>query len=189
MYKLKNNLTKMALVLLGGLHLPCNAEEQVVNSTNFLVGLGVFSAPNSTSDCSKCDSSGQFIDLGYEFNDYVDIEVRYSTGDNETDADITITHLGVNVGDDFYLDWLRLYGKLGVEKIKRETGTACGGAGDSFSCETFYYTDTRLTYGIGARFNLSGIASDFHVKIEAQAMEIYNERKSTAFFLGLGYKF
>jgi len=186
---LKKNLTKVALILLGGLHLSSNADEQVVNSNNFLVGLGVFSGSKSDSNCSVCDYSGQFIDFGYEFNDYVDIEARYSTGDNYIKNDLTITHLGVNIGDDFYVDWLRLYGKLGVEKIKLETGVGCGGAGEGWSCKTHYYSDTRLTYGIGARFKLSGIASDFHIKIEAQAMEFDREQDSTAFFLGLGYQF
>ncbi len=156
--------------------------------SGFVVGGGAFSASNSS--CTDCDYTGEYIELGFDFNDIVGIEGKMVSGENDESTDLTINYFGVNVGHDFNTNWFRLYGKAGYAHIQEEVQRLiCYESGVCYN--TYYDADTNsgLTAGVGARFSLFGKADGLYIKIESNAVSFADASTGAALSLGLGYRF
>lgn len=182
------SVVKIVPVLLGVLSLSLQAEGQESSDNGFLIGGGVFSAANSSCDYSDCAYSGQYGEIGYDFNNVFGIEAKYVVGENDSDIDLTVSYFGLNIGHDFNTEWFRLYGKVGYANIKEEE------SGESF-CNNYWcyypqsYSSSGATFGIGTRFTFSGKASGLYLKLESLAVAFENDTVGAAFAAGLGYRF
>ncbi|WGL15543.1 porin family protein [Microbulbifer bruguierae] len=188
---MKASAIKLASAVLGALCLsaPLQAQQNFSDDAGFYIGGGIFSAANS--DCSECEYTGQALEIGYDFNDIVGVEVKYASGESDYDDELNIQYVGANIGHDFNTGWFRLYGKVGLGSIE-ETFTYQGGCYDYYYCVPTYtesYTSTGTTLGIGARFTLSGTASGLYLKAETMGVAYEDESVGVAFLLGTGYRF
>lgn len=174
--------------------LSCTATATDLRTTNgFYLGMGTFSTSNT--DClerdgywsDECTYRGRTVELGYDFNHIVGLEVKSASGD-DGDFDIDMRYVGLNIGHDFRTGWFRLYGKVGYGQIE-ETGLVweCRW----YDCERSPMTrDNRdATLGLGVRFTFSGRADGLYLKYEALGMALDNDTVGVASVLGLGYHF
>lgn len=145
------------------------------------LGVGIFGAANSTCEYSDCVYSGNVFEVGYDFNKIVSLEGKYAAGESSNsydEADLTISYLGVNVGSDFGTGWFRLYGKAGVASISED--------------ESYYYdsySESGVTFGLGARFTLTGLAKGVYIKTETLGVTFQDDSVGYAFSGGIGYRF
>lgn len=151
------------------------------------LGGGIFGATNS--DCIKlesdCTYSGQYVELGYDINEYFSVEGKYASGDNDANFDLAITYVGLNIGHDFNTDWFRLYGRVGYGKIEEKlTYDSC-----YYDICSKSFSNSKASLGLGVRFTLSGNATGLYLKLESTAIQFNNSETGAAVNLGLGYRF
>jgi len=143
------------------------------------LGGGIFAASNS--NCGDCGYAGEYLEIGYDINNIVGIEVKYAFGEstNEYDnANLRITFAGVNIGHDFNLKWFRLYGKVGFANITED--------------ESNYYSSystSNIAVGVGTRFMFSGESRGFYAKVEGMGVSFQDDSVGVAFIAGVGYRF
>ena len=186
-----SSIFKYVPLLLAPLSAPLIAQEDPANDpAGFLIGGGVFTAVNA--DCTQCEYSGGYGEIGYDFNEIVGIEAKFASGDGDDDYEVKVSYLGFNIGHDFNTDWFRFYGKVGYGKIDESIESYqyyC----DYYNCYSreseLEYSDNGVMAGLGVRFTLSGKASGLYLKLESSVVSVQNDSASVAFMGGLGYRF
>ncbi len=145
------------------------------------IGGGFFGASASDCEYSGCNYSGEYLEVGYDINKIVSVELKYGSGEssyNYGDADLKIDFFGINAGGGFGLSWFKLYGKAGLGRIS-----------ESESLQYASYKETAPTAGIGAQFQISGEQRGLYVKLEAFAVRFQDDTTGAAYAAGLGYRF
>jgi hypothetical protein len=146
---------------------------QAADHSGFYFGSGYVYTTNN--ECSSCDAQGKAFEIGYDINHIFSIDAKKldTTYDNSED-DLSMEYIGINVGDNFNTETCRLYAKLGY-------------AESTFSGFT-NETDSGIAFGAGARLSIPGGQKGLQLKAEVLKTE-FLESYNTVVYAGVSYKF
>ena len=154
--------------------------------TGASLSAGIFSVNHPT--CNTCDYTGQFLAAGYDYNEYIELEIKYFKGEGGRLDNLYYKSVygGVNLGYDFDTDWFKFYGKVGFEDSKQKFGFSCPGFG---SCVDTVYKESSVRLGLGAKFELSSFLPGLLLQMEAHKTEVSFGESTNLLNLGIGYRF
>lgn len=164
----------MKKMLLGTLLACTAASGHAFDQQGIFVGGG--SAAITFEDCSSCDSTGLMLEMGFDINSIAGIELKVAQTSSDDYDNLDLTYIGTNLGSDFGTHWFKLYGKLGLARIKE---SAPGYLDD---------TDTNIALGVGVRFTPVQDQRGFYIKLEGLSTRYYDWDLGIGMF-SLGYKF
>lgn len=145
------------------------------DAKGFSIGAG--GVITTTSDCSRCDTSGGVLEAGVDFNRFFGIDAKIiRTTYDDTSGDIDALYAGVNIGHTFNTRWLKVYAKVGFTSIKEKVP----GYQD--------YSDDNAVVGVGGRITPWGDQSRVYFKFEVMASSLGDNDIGIAIGT-LGYKF
>ncbi len=181
------------------------AEAVVEDNSNFYLGLGysylntdakVFGFDN---DRVKGSNDGVMIQAGYNFNEFIAIEGRYTYGtDSEYKAkyfgmeyahrDLNVESFGIYVKPQYSVtDTIGVYGLLGMASLSYDYDSKIS---DLFSEDRFSDTEWSFAYGVGAKYSATetidvfvDATSIYDIQIDGDDVDTY------AINVGLSYNF
>lgn len=139
--------------------------------------LGAGGAATATDDCgSECETSGHVIELGYDINQALGVELKLGdTSFEYGDGDFEFRFIGLNAGGDFGTGWVKLYGKIGMADVTvSEPGL-------------YDLSDDSVAFGLGVRFTPMGEQKGFYIKLESMRSKFVDLDYAAGFFT-LGFK-
>lgn len=147
------------------------AGSATAEQAGFYFGGGSLSTKNH--DCSDCDSSGKFLELGNDVNRYFGTELKFArTEMDDFPVNVDLLYVGLNIGPDLGQHF-KIYAKLGAASITQK--------GYGYS-----EREGNVAFGFGVR--IAPFGDKVYLKAEHLRTDFASEDISATIF-GIGLMF